>query len=572
MRSPCGRWAITFNGEIYNFQELREELARQGRRFTSRTDTEVILALYERLGPAMLERLNGMFAIAILDAKTQELFLARDRMGIKPLYYHGGDGRFWYASEAKAFLCHPAFRRELAASRLDEYLLFRYVAGPETLLRGVRAVEPGTYLIVREGCVSATTYWRIPPSRPDGGTSARGLSQEFEALMRSSVRYQLISDVAVGCQLSGGVDSSLVAGWAADEHRGRFDAVSVVLPGSGLNEEPFIDAVSRRLGLTAHKVELDADYVMSHLERATWHYDFPLMQLGSLGIFRLSAEAKRHVTVLLSGEGSDEVFGGYPRYGAAAWLSRSGGALRRLLLRLRLPHLRAYPGLAQVLMGLTALPGGPPPETYYPRFSLARALATRQRIWEGLADNDPLERFLTYEQRTYLVELLMRQDRMSMAQGIENRVPFLDHRVVEFAKRLPTRLKVRRPCLPGPSHAARCTKWMVKRLAAERFGAQPVYRPKEGLRLPVQDWYRRGHFAAAMASSRRTLKRSGLFEMRAVDALFQDTQASGGALTQPAWTLTALGIWMNVFLERPLRPSACPADDASGILFPVGRS
>jgi len=557
MRSADGRFAITFNGEIYNFQELREELLRGGHRFVSRTDTEVILVLYERLGPAMLERLNGMFAIAIMDAKTQELFLARDRLGIKPLYYHVSDGRFWYASEPKAFLCHPAFRRELDTSRLDEYLLFRYVADPETLLRGVKAVEPGTYLIVRDGETTIHTYWRIPPSQPDGQTPEHA-ARALDELMRSSVRYQLISDVPVGCQLSGGVDSSLISGWASDQHRGHLDAISVILPGSSLNEEPFMDSVSRRLNLTVHKVALGPEDVLAHLERATWHYDSPLMHASDIGLLRLSAEAKRHVTVLLSGDGSDELFGGYARYAIAARLIRSGGALQRLLLRARRPHLAASRDLVEVLIGLSSLGGRAQLQAYYPRFSLARALDTRRRIWEHLTDTDPLERLLTYEQRTYLVEGLRRQDRMTMARGIETRVPFLDHRVAEFAKRLPTPLKVRPLWLPGPRHAARRTKWILKQLAADRFGSQIAYRAKEGFRLPMQEWYRRGYFAPVIEECRRTLARSGLFEMPVVDAIFQEAQACSGPVVAQAWTLTALGLWLRIFLEAPV-PSEAPA-------------
>jgi asparagine synthase (glutamine-hydrolysing) len=551
MISSSGRFAMMLNGEIYNYRELRASLINEGICFQSQSDTEVALVLYEREGPAMLSKLNGMFAIAVLDAQTGAVWLARDRLGIKPLYYYVRGRVVLYASEIKAFLCHPSFTRALNVDRLSEYLLFRYVAEPESLWAGVRAVEPGTHMTIQDGQIRTIRYWQIPSYAP----LSRGPAENevaLESLMRSSIRYQLISDVKVGCQLSGGIDSSLISAWAVREHPGLFDAISVIFREATYSEEPQIDMVTTALGLVGHKTVLDAACSAEMFEDATWHHDLPLNHPNSLGILRLSGLARSYVTVLLSGEGADEVFGGYQRFATAARLIQlgryPGGTAIWRRLRPRLAPFRDHDGM---LIGLSAFGDPEQVSRLYPAFSMPKALETRRALWESASESDPLERLITYEQRTFLVDALMRQDRMSMARSIENRVPFLDHRVVEFAKTLPTRLKIDSgAALTGWTRLG--TKVILKRLAARRFGSALAYRAKSGFGLPLQEWFASGAFRGVMEPAWDVLRASGLFDHAELDRLLTDHSDVSESRTRLRWIMTALGVWMRTMLYQPM--------------------
>jgi asparagine synthase (glutamine-hydrolysing) len=541
-----GRYAIVYNGELYNFQELRAELIARGCSFRSNTDTEVLLWLYELYGPAMLSRLNGMFALAILDRNTQILFLARDRMGIKPLYYYTRNGCFLFASEVKAFLYHPAFEFELDSRRLSEFFLFRYIAGTHTLLKSVRSLEPGTYMMVGYGHIAKQVYWTIPQYQPE--LTVAEARQQLEELIHDSVVYQLISDVKVGCQLSGGIDSSLVSYWASRHHGGLFDSISILLEDPRHSEEPYIDQVNQSLGLVGHKATLDLKFMLDNLKQATWHYDFPLSLPNCLGIYLLSQRAREYVTVLLSGEGADEVFGGYGRYYLAAWLLR----LRRIPGLVRLSGLertvRRFESVEKTLVGLSAFGEPKLIQRIYPDFSLSQALESRIGIWDEAQDGNALERLLTYEQRTYLVELLVRQDKMCMAHSVENRVPMLDHRIVELAKRIPTRLKISTPMIPHRGCSTYFTKIVLKEMAAAIYNRPFAYRPKSYFALPLENLFASPGFNAAFEEYRNSLGDLGACNLIEIDALNRATRELGGpSYATVLWTVVALSAWWLVF-------------------------
>ena len=541
--------AIVYNGEVYNHRELRDELASRGYRFRSTSDTEVLLAMFETYGPGMLSRLNGMFAMAIYSLRDGTLFLARDRLGIKPLYHYWVAGTFLFASEAKAFFHHPSFHAELNEDRLSEQLMFRYTVGPDTLLAGVTAVEPGTYLLVRDGEPEVSRYWSIPPHAPTVHADEAG--EQLEELLRSSVRYRLIADVGVGCQLSGGVDSSLIAWLAAEEHGELFDSVSVVFGDPAYSEEPYIDEVNASLRLAGHKTLLEDDFLFEQLERVTWHNDFPVGHPNTFGIYLLAAEARRHVTVLLSGEGADEVFGGYDRFAAA----------RKLFLGRRLPgfdRLATALGRGRAAGGTSGFPEalssfGDPGllRKVCPSFAPEDALRPRHALYLSIDDSSPLERMLTYEQRTHLVDLLMRQDKMSMAHAIENRVPFLDHRIVEFAKAVPTSRKIGGGVAslvgpPGPQ-----TKRLVKELASNHFGTRFVQRTKAGFALPIRAFFRNPRFTGVFERYGAVLGRTGLFEASAVAGAYERARApqAASASVELLWILLMFAAWWEVFFE-----------------------
>lgn len=547
MVTPDGRYAIIFNGEIYNFSELRENLIQKGCSFRSTGDTEVLLTLYRLEGPAMLRRLNGMFAIAIYDREEKTLFLARDHLGIKPLYYYQDRDLFLYASEVKAFLFHPDFRAEMDENRLSEQLLFRYVVGPGTLLKNVMTVEPGTFAIFKNGKLHCETYWSVPAHSPQ--VPPKQALEEFTSLLQDSVKAQLVSDVKVGCQLSGGVDSSLVTHLAAKWHGGLFDSVSIVFDDQRYSEESYMREVNQKLGLRGHSATLDLQYISSQMATATWHNDFPLNTPNSLGIFLLAEEAKKHVTVLLSGEGADEVFGGYPRYYLASWFLRFRGLPGAGFFFRGKKKLDMAACLEEVLIGLSVYGDESLIKDVYAGFNKQAALQQRLELWKKLPDDSPIEKLLNFEQRTYLVDLLMRQDKMCMAHSIENRVPLLDYRLVEFAKRLPTSCKIGTPFLPVPRQGMRHTKPLLKRAAEKIYGPQFAYRAKSGFPLPLDELFRSKLFQEQYAGYRSALKDMGCFDVEGLDKLYQLTRDGGGKYSQTLWILMAVASWKINFLS-----------------------
>ena len=314
MASPDGSTALLFNGEIYDAFDYKAELERDGYRFRSSTDTEVILALYERVGlERMLERLNGMFAIVIADTRRGVVHLLRDRVGIKPLYWTQCGTTVLFASEAKAFLAHPAFRAEIDPAEVDELLAFRYVAGEASLLKGVRHVQPGHRLTITPDGVKQTRYWSIPDPEKLR-LSREDAVDRLDHLLGRSVKAQLRSDVNVGCQLSGGVDSSLVTVLARSHHGSDLNAFSIVFDEPKFSEEQWILTAAATARAASHRFVFDEAAFIGALDAASWHMDQPIGHPNSLALWLLARHSREHATVLLTGEGADELFGGYRRF------------------------------------------------------------------------------------------------------------------------------------------------------------------------------------------------------------------------------------------------------------------
>jgi asparagine synthase (glutamine-hydrolysing) len=542
---------IAFNGEIYNAFDHVADLEASGYRFRSRTDTEVILYLYEKHGlDGMLDRLNGMFAIAIADLRHREVHVARDHFGIKPLYWSTVGETVLFASEAKAFLAHPAFRPEIDPESVDEMLAFRYVAGEASLLKGVRHLRPGHRLRIASGGVSVARYWEIPDQVDKLSISRADAVDQLGQVLQASVKSQLLSDVKVGCQLSGGIDSSLITLLARGETSSDLDAFSVVFADPAFSEDRWITEAASAAQVDTHRfLFTEADF-LDHLDSASWHMDQPISHPNSLGIWLLAERSRPSVTVLLSGEGADEVFGGYTRFYYA--------------------HIR--PSLAQAARGVRWLPGvgerwsrhfvGDPVETFIcaslfqPLSQLAKlrrgatlapAIARRAALFsEGGGDH--LSNALKYEMQTYLVDLLQRQDKMTMAHGLENRVPFLDRRVVEFARRLPAEHLVGNS-LPIGDAGMRGTKVVVKDLARRTFGESFVYRPKSGFSLPLAQYFRSARFVALMEDRLLPrMKERGLVDVEAVRRLWRRA-LSAPSTSESFWIPVSLELWAQQFID-----------------------
>jgi asparagine synthase (glutamine-hydrolysing) len=546
MASPSGRYLLSYNGEIYNFRELREELRRKGRRFESDSDTEVILHLVEAGGPAALTSLRGMFAFALFDRQTRELLLMRDRLGIKPLFFSHDANGVAFASEPKA-LPAAAARSAPSPERIAEYLAFRHAAEQESLAPGVRTLLPGHWLRTDGRALAIERWWRPPDGRDaDPDETAR--------LLAECVQRQLVSDVPVGVFLSGGVDSALVAASAA-EALPSLDTFTVGFAEAGWDESARARIVADAIQAKAHRFVLTPEAYVAGLAEAVWHLDAPLNHAHSVHLLALARFARRHVTVVLTGEGSDELFAGYPRYRLYLLGRALAGPLRAPALALArlLPQLRgrwerlldasdadetraAAANAAFVPLAQAAALAGVADE----RALLAPRLAIlAQAHAEGRAG---LYGLLELDRRTYLVSLLQRMDRMTMAAGLEARVPVLDEELLDFATTLASSHKV----------DWRDSKKPMRRAARQRFGREYAHAPKFGFGVPLDAWMRAGGalepLLARLLGERATAER-GWFDVAAAKRCFEEHRRGEADRSELLWGLLNLELWARVCVE-----------------------
>ena len=526
MTSADGSIALLFNGQIYDAFDHKATLERDGYRFRSDTDTEVVLALYERVGlERMLERIDGMFAIAIADTRSGVVHLLRDRAGIKPLYWTQCGDTILFASEAKAFLAHPAFRADMDPDQVDELLAFRYVAGEASLLKGVRHVLPGHRVTITPQGVSAARYWSIPNYREKRRLSREEAVDELDLLLGRSVRSQLRSDVNVGCQLSGGIDSSLVTALARPHHRGDLNTFSIVFEEPRFSEEPWIREAAQAAGAVSHRFVFDEADFVGALETASWHMDQPIGHPNSLALWRLARSSRPQATVLLSGEGADELFAGYARFADA----QRANAHDRVDAFIRASQFHSEARLAKLRPGANLRP----------------AMDKRRALFQD-GDADHLSNCVKYEMRTHLVDVLMRQDKMMMAHGVENRVPFLDRHVIDFARALPAEH------LLGPLG----TKLVVKELVRRRFGAAFVDRRKSAFNLPLAQYFRSSRFVSLMEDRLLPgMAARGIVDVTVVRRWWRRALAAPST-TEGFWITVALELWAQQFVDRRRRHCA----------------
>ena len=566
--NETGDVVIVFNGEIYNYVELREDLRRRGHTFATASDTEVIVHLYEEMGTDCLQELRGMFAFALWDRRRQELFIARDRLGIKPLYYTEAGGRLIFGSEIKSILLHPAVTARLDPAALSNFLSLRYVPAPQTLFQGIHALPPGYSLICNQEGLRVGPYWDL--SFPDGqgwDRSEAEYMEELEALLTESVRLRLRSDVPFGAFLSGGVDSSLVVALMSqflDEPVKTF-SVGFHSDPPGQDELPFARQVAQQFSTDHHEILVAPHHVSDLAEKVTWHLDLPLADQATLAVYMVSELAARHVKMVLSGEGGDELFAGYARYSGERFsplFQRMPAGLRSLALGLT----GRLPGLRRPKLALYAL--SQPDEVtrflhWFPLFNQemkAQLLAGgfRQRLNGGVSSDHvfgqalartdarmPLHRMLYVDTKLWLPDyLLLRGDKMSMANSLEARVPLLDHKLVEFAAALPPHMKLRRMT----------RKYLLKRVASTLLPDSIVHRKKKGFPIPIYDWFRRELRPFVRDTlSPEALKRRGLFDPAYVGKLLDEHESGFADHGLLIWGLMGVEFWHRQFIDRPVR-------------------
>ncbi len=546
MSSPDGRLHVTFNGEIVNYAELRRGLA--GYPYRTAGDTEVLLAAFAEWGPDSVRRLRGQFAYALLDERDQSLYLVRDRLGILPLYYYADEHVFLFASEIKALLAviaEPAVDRQ----SLYEYLGGRAVRAPNTLFAGIRKLAPGTWLRVGQaGASDQHRYWTVP--RPSTRrVEARDAAAELHARLTRAVEVNLVADVPVGAYLSGGLDSSLIVSLVRHlRPEGELHTFSATFGDERLDETPYARAVSTANRTTHHEVHVGAADFEETWQRLTWHRDSPISEASDVAVNRLAELAAQDVKVVLSGEGADELFAGYPKH----LYARLADAACRIPSAIRVAPLTAVEGrmpfrLAKqrtFVRALAAPTQSEQREMWFAAFSRReRAALLGLDAEEPAAEwgGDALWRMLEEDLRSWLPDVLLeRGDRMSMAASLELRPPFLDHELVEWAFALPSKLKVRR-------HTG---KWILREVARRYVPPDVISRPKLGFRAPLDVWFR-GRLADF---TREALLGKGSFvgselNRRLVRELLDRHQSGCSNEALRIWTLLSLEVWHRVFFR-----------------------
>lgn len=559
MPDERGECWVVFNGEIYNFHELRLELERDGVRFRSQSDTEVILYAYRKYGVGCVQRFRGMFAFALWDRRNQRLVLARDRVGKKPLKYYLDDRQLIFASELKAILTQPEVPREVDIEAVDEYLTYQYVPSPKTGFLGIQKLPPAHVMVIelRNGeppRITTERYWQLDFSQKIAH-SVREWEERVEAKLRAAVRDRLVADVPLGAHLSGGIDSGLVVAMMAQETTEPVRTFSIGFAEDAYDERPYARLIAQRYG-TCHEefvVESDAIVVLPDLVR---HYEEPYADSSALPTWYLCRETRKHVTVALNGDGGDENFAGYTRYngwqlyrqfrhvpfkGFGARIASAAERISGAALARRARKFFAYYDASPLDFYLNVFAYFRPHEKvaiYDPTFaSRARHSRWRSALGTPFAAHHRaawLDRVLAADIATYLPDdLLVKVDIASMAHGLEVRSPFLDHELLELTAAMPPELKLR----------GHDKKWLLKRIARRLLPAQCVDRPKAGFAVPLEHWFRGALLPYAQERLLDpTFLRMG-FQERGVQSLI-DTHASGQANhANQLWALLTLAEW-----------------------------
>jgi asparagine synthase (glutamine-hydrolysing) len=578
MYSADRRYVLVYNGEIYNHPDLMARLQSSGVKYSTHCDTETVLHLFERDRARAVQQLRGMFAIGLWDAQQRELVLARDRFGVKPVYYvHGSDGSLWFASEIKALLAAGAVKPRMNRNALPDYLANHAPSGNETLFEGVMRLPPGHTLTWRDGQVTIERYWELPAGeQPHDGRSDADLVDEYRERFREAVRMRLMADVPLGMFLSGGIDSAAITAMMASLVDEPIRTFSVAFAEREANELHYARLVADRYRTDHREIVVKPRDFWDAVPRLVWHEDEPMAHPSSVALNFVSRLAAAHVKVVLTGEGSDETLAGYNRYRVTlanlalggAWEAVAPRAIRSAVRERVLKLAPAGAAGRRLRRTFLAMPADLD-ALYFDNFAVfgrgwqSRLLAPGLReelasinpyaaFHEGIrraGDAPMLAKLLHADIATYLHELLMKQDQMSMAASIESRVPFLDHPLAEFAAGLPQRLRLR----------GATTKVVLRRAMKDLLPPEILSRRKMGFPVPVGAWLRGPyrHMLDEYVTGNRALER-GLFDAAVVRSMVESHVSGEADHSERLWSLINLEIWQRIFLEGE-EPAQVPA-------------
>jgi asparagine synthase (glutamine-hydrolysing) len=559
---------IVFNGEIYNFQELRDDLIRRGHKFQTGTDTEAIVHLYEDEGERCVERLRGMFAFAIWDKRERKLFIARDRVGVKPLHYCLAGETLVFASEIKSLLQHPAVTREVNLEAISDFLTFGYVPDPASAFQGIFKLEPGHTLTFKDGRLSTRRYWDFQYNQNGGDESVHEESyytERIRELIAESVRLRLISDVPLGAFLSGGIDSSTVVAMMARQMDRPVKTFSIGFTESSFDELHYARITARHFNTEHHEFIVTPD-VCKIVEEIIWHHDEPFADVSSIPTYIVSKMAREHVTVILSGDGGDELFGGYDRY----LVDRNREVFERIprLLRRNL-MLRASRALPRATYGKNFLRNIALDSdaryvdsiSCFDQDAKRNLLSPNVRHWLAGRDSsdafrrllaaphssERLDHLLYLDSKTYLPgDILTKVDRMSMAHSVEAREPLLDHKLIEFVQTIPASLKLR----------GSVSKHILKSAVRGLIPDEIINRQKQGFGVPIRRWFNNElrELLYDTLTDCRTQQR-GYFNQKAVEEILDEHRRGRRDNSTHLWGLLTLELWHRAFIDRSPDPN-----------------
>jgi asparagine synthase (glutamine-hydrolysing) len=572
LSNETGTVWIVFNGEIYNYQSLREELLAKGHVFNTNSDTEVIVHLYEEDGVECVQKLRGMFAFAIWDSSDSTLFLARDRVGIKPLYYYVGKDFLSFGSEMKAILADPAVNREVNPEIIDRFLTYYYVPGGDTLFRNLFKLEPGHALMVRGGKCELRRYWDLDFSGVIDHHSSNDYEQQLVELLDETVQLHMISDVPVGFLLSGGIDSTAMLGFAAEKTDKPISTFTVGFSGQGVvDERPFARLAAQKYGSEHYEMSMSSNEFVDFLPSYVQHMEEPVCEPPAVALYYVSKLASRYVKVLISGEGGDEAFAGYENYRNGFWfetikkglgpfrgmigqgMSSLGQTFHSRVLSMYGPRMGIE--LEDYYLSRTSTPF-----QFFNQHSadlysqdMANAVnkdrsmdVVREHLSRGV-NFGLLEKMLYVDTKTWLPDdLLIKADKMTMANSVELRVPLLDHKVLEFAARLPRNQKVRGWTM----------KYLLKKALTKHVPDEILYRRKAGFPVPYETWLRNDlrDWVRGILLSRETIAR-GYFQRKTIEKLIHQHQAGLG-YSKEIFSLLILELWHRTFVDQQPQAAA----------------
>jgi asparagine synthase (glutamine-hydrolysing) len=559
-------WVI-HDGEIYNFMEVRRELEAAGFTFRTKSDTEVIVRAYEKWGEGCVETLHGIFAFAVWDTKSRRLLVARDRLGIKPLFYAATLQGFYIGSEIKSFLADPSFDRSIDAAAVDRYFTFGYIPAPDTIFQNVKKLMPGHYLVWENGRVRIERYWRFEPyalPEDDDKFEADWLD-ELRDVLRRAVARQMASDVPLGAFLSGGIDSSLVVRMMSEVSPTPVRTFTIDFGGDKTSETPYAKTVAERFLTDHQEFQVTADTMEEILPKLVWHLDEPFADSSAIPTYYLSKITREKVTVALSGDGGDELFAGYTRHQGERlseqfrsfppWMrsaalgvlgspvARGSAGLRRLghvLSNAELGFITRYHNKEMLSQEIDRR------ALYSQAFRSAvgehDVVHQLEELAQATANSDSIGRLTAFDLEFYLPnDMLVKVDKMSMASSLEVRVPFLDELVMDIAARIPSDLKLK----------GYTTKYLLRKLASESLPKEIFKRKKQGFGIPLQSWFRGKltNYSREMLFDDRTLSR-GYFDREAVEVLLQEHEERTFDHGQMIYALIVFELWNRTFIDR----------------------
>ena len=558
---------VVYNGEIYNHDEIRKELVENGHNYNTRSDTETIIHLYEDKGIDGVNDFRGMFAYALWDSRKRQVILVRDRLGVKPLYYYYNEGNLIWGSEIKAILESGYLKPSLRLESLPDYLANRYTSGEETLFKGIKRLLPGHILVWQDGNIKIHRYWDIQYNKTPELIREEDITHEFLSLFEYSVKLRLMSDVPLGVFLSGGIDSSAIVAVMSKMVDQPIKTFSVAFQEREANELNYSRIVSRMYGTDHHEVIVTPEAYFKKLPKLIWHEDEPIAFPSSIPLYFVSELARNHVKVVLTGEGSDELLAGYAKYKKTLMNLRLGRLYNnifpdivRLKMRGAIDSMPIHSTVRQKLIRTFLYLDPAMESTYFDNFSVFSRKEIKNllspEVRGALNNINPykinmgyfnssnagnlLDRILYTDIKTYLHELLMKQDQMSMAASIESRVPFLDHKLVEFAANLPPRLKLRNWT----------TKYILKKSLEGILPKEILYRKKMGFPVPIKAWFKNGIFPHLQEYilGERAMAR-GYFKREYIGNLLNSHINGTQDNSERLWSLLNFEIWNRIFID-----------------------